>query len=137
MLPDDIAPTKVAESKFMVTFKGPGMAEFGTESRNVTPAQLLALAAILENGTVRIESHHLENTLESALEVTFEFPGSARCKIVKHGLVEVVQIGGLVRYLDWHARRFFDAGAARVAREAAEKNRPEKKILVPSMVVKQ
>ena len=136
MLPDDIAPTKVAESKFMVTFKGPGMAEFGTESRNVTPAQLLALAAILENGTVRIESH-LENPLESALEVTFESPGSARCKIVKHGLVEIVQIGGLVRYLDWHARRFFDAGAARVAREAAEKNRPEKQILVPSMVVKQ
>ena len=136
MLPDDIAPTKVAESKFMVTFKGPGMAEFGTESRNVTPAQLLALVEAIEKGTVRITPGN-ENPLESALEVTFESPGSARCKIVKHGLVEVVQIGGLVRYLDWHARRFFDAGAARVAREAAEKNRSEKKILVPSMVVKQ
>ena len=136
MLPDDIAPTKVAESKFIVTFNGPGMAEFGTESRNVTPAQLLALVEAIEKGTVRIESH-LENPLESALEVTFESPGSARCKIVKHGVVEVVQIGGLVRWLDWHARRYFDAGAARAAREAVEKRKPENQILVPSMVVKQ
>jgi len=137
MLPDGIAPTKVAESKFIVTFSGPGMAEFGTQSSNVTPAQLLALTAILKNQTVRITPGN-ENPLESALEVTFESSGSARCKIVKHGVVEAVQIGVLALWLDWHARKFFDAGAMRAAQEAMQKKvKPERQILVPSMVVKQ
>ena len=128
------------ESKFIITFNGPGMAEFGTESRNVTPAQLLALVEAIEKGTVRITPGN-ENPLESALEVTFESPGSARCKIVKHGVVEIVQIGGLVRWLDWHAKQYFTAAAVRNAQmeraEAERKAKLKNQILVPSMVVKQ
>jgi hypothetical protein len=128
----------VDESKFIITFNGPGMAEFGTESRNVTPAQLLALAYALEHHTVKINpASENENFVESVLEVTFESPGSARCMIVKRGIVELLQIGGLILWLEWHARKFFDAGAARAAQEAMQKRKPENQILVPSMVVKQ
>ena len=128
------------ESKFIVTFNGPGMAEFGTESRNVTPAQLLALGEAIEKGTVRITPGN-ENPLESALEVTFESPGSARCKIVKHGVVEIVQIGGLVRWLDWHAKQYFTSAAVRKAQmeraEAERKAKLKNQIIVPDMVIKQ
>jgi hypothetical protein len=122
------------ESKLIVTFNAPGAAEFGTQTTNVTPAQLLALAYALEHQTVRITPGN-ENPLESALEVTFEARGSARCKIVKHGVVEVLQIGGLALWLDWHARQYFTAGAIREAQ--AKRVKPENQILVPSMVVKQ
>jgi hypothetical protein len=125
------------ESKFIVTFNTPGSAEFGTQGRNVTPAQLLALAYALEHHTVKINPvNENESPAESALEVTFESPGSARCTIIKRGVVELLQVGALVLWLDWHAQQFFTAGARQAARAALEK-KPESQILVPSLVIKQ